>query len=176
MKRSLGFTRFEFYFVVSIVGILVLLATQRYRHLADETKRLSFDVIAKHFSAAVYNHHARWILTQPKTNTRQINIDGLNILFSGDGWPIAILAGEHATSEVSTLTCLSLWNHLLQNPPSISVEGNGLYGSHTYHLSSPQVGNCRFELATEPRGTFYFDYVPLLGRIVFNTQAITKNN
>ena len=90
MKRSLGFTRFEFYFVVSIVGILVLIATQRYRHLADETKRLSFDVIAKHFSAAVYNHHARWILTQPKTNTRQINIDGLNILFSDDGWPIAL--------------------------------------------------------------------------------------
>ncbi len=176
MKRSLGFSRFEFYFVVSIVGLLVLIATQRYLSLADETRRLSFDVIAKHFSAAVYNHHARWILQQSKAKSNHVVIDGLNILFSDNGWPIATVVGDHSTSELSNLTCLSLWNHLLQNPPPISVEGNGLYGSRTYHLSSPQVGHCRFEMATQPRGTFYFDYAPQLGRIVFNTQAITKNN
>ena len=117
--------------------------------------------------------HSRGTRIREHVRDYSTQLDGV---FSTSVYGKCILAGEHATSEVSTLTCLSLWNHLLQNPPSISVEGNGLYGSHTYHLSSLQVGNCRFELATEPRGTFYFDYVPLLGRIVFNTQAITKNN
>lgn len=176
MKKMLGFTSFEFYFVMSIIGIIVLIATQRYLQLAEETKRLSVEVVAKHFSAAVYNHHTRWIMAQSQSSTRQLNIDGLNVLFSSDGWPLAIAAHEPLPSAVSTTSCLSLWNHLLQNPPSISSEGHGVYGSQAYHLSLPQVGSCRFELVSQQPGEFYFEYEPLSGRVIFHTLPITKNN
>lgn len=176
MKKMLGFTSFEFYFVMSVIGIIVLIATQRYLQLAEETKRLSIEVVAKNFSAVVYNHHARWIMAQSQTSTRQLYIDGVNVLFSNEGWPLAIAASEQLVSEVSTASCLSLWNHLLQNPPSISVEGSAPYGSHAYHLSLPQVTRCRFELVSQQPGEFYFEYEPLSGRLIFHTLAITKNN
>ncbi len=175
MKKMLGFTSFEFYFVMSAIGIIVLIAMQRYLQLAEDTKRFGFDVIAKHFSTAVYNHRARWIMAQSQTNTRELQIDGLTILFSAEGWPLAIVAREPFPSEVSTSTCLSLWHNLLQNSPSISSE-EASYGSQAYHLSLPQANTCRFEMASEPRGTFYFEYAPISGRIIFHTPSSTKNN
>lgn len=176
MKKSLGFTSFEFYFVMSIIGIIVLVAAQRYVQLAEEAKRLGVEVLAKHFSAAVYNHHARWIMAQSQTSTRHLIIDGVDVLFSRDGWPIAIAAGEGLGSEVSTTSCLSLWNHLLQSPPSISVEGHEPYGSHAYHLSLPQAASCRFELVGNRPSGYYFDYTPVSGEVVFHSLPITKNN
>jgi hypothetical protein len=176
MKKTLGFTSFEFYFVMSVIGIIVLIATQRYLQLAEDTKRISFEVIAKNFSAAVYSHHARWIMAQSQTSTRQLHLDGLDILFSAEGWPLAIVRGEPLSPEVSTISCLSLWNKLLQNPPSISSDGHDPYGSYTYRLSLPQAGTCRFELASEPPGEFYFEYVPLSGIFIFHLSPITKNN
>ncbi len=175
MKKTLGFTSFEFYFVMSVIGIIVLIAMQRYLQLAEDTKRFGFDVIAKHFSAAVYNHRARWIMAQSQTNTRELQIDGLHILFSAEGWPLAIVAREPFPPEVSISTCLSLWHNLLQNPPSISSEEAG-YGSQAYHLSLLQANTCRFEMISEPRGAFYFEYAPMSSRVLFHTPSSTKNN
>lgn len=177
MKKTLGFTSFEFYFVMSVIGIIVLIATQRYLQLAEDTRRFSFEVIAKHFSTAVYSHHARWIMAQSQTSSRQLNIDGIHVLFSSDGWPIAIVAGGRlASEEVSIASCLSLWNNLLQNPPLISVEGYAPYGSSAYHLSLSQTASCRYELVAEQPGEFYFEYAPVSGLMIFHTPAITKNN
>jgi len=176
MKKTLGFTSFEFYFVMSIIGILVLIATQRYLQLAEETKRLTFEAVAKNFNAAVYNHHARWIMAQQQAKTFQLNVDGLDIQFSPHGWPLAVLTKEPLAAGVSVNSCLSLWNSLLQNPPSISYYDGGPYGSRRYHLSLSLENACRFELITEQPGEFYFEYAPYFGRVLFFTPPITKNN
>jgi MSHA pilin protein MshB len=176
MKKTLGFTSFEFYFVMSVIGIIVLVAMQRYLQLAEETKRLSFEVVAKHFNASVYNHHARWIMAQQQTKTFRLEVDGLDIQFSPQGWALAVINNNTKISDVSLASCLSLWNNLLQNPPSISYDGGDPYGSRAYHLSVPQEGACRYELITEYPGEFYFEYAPLSGRIIFHTPPITKNN
>lgn len=175
MKKMLGFTSFEFYFVMSVIGIIALVAMQRYLQLAGETKRLGFEVVAKHFNASVYNYHARWIMAQSQASTHQLQVDGFNILFSTEGWPLAIMTGEPLKYEVSTNSCLGLWHNLLQNPPSISSEGED-YGTHAYHLSLPQAGTCRFEMVSEPRGTFYFEYAPVSGHVIFYMPSSTKNN
>lgn len=177
MKKNLGFTSFEFYFVMSIIGIIVLVAMQRYLQLAEETRRLSFEVVAKHFNASVYNHHARWIMAQQQTKTFRLDVDGLDIQFSLQGWPLAVITNKSQTSGVSVASCLSLWNNLLQNPPSISYDGGDPYGSRIYHLSlSHEANTCRFELITEHSEEFYFEYAPLSGSVTFHTPPITKNN
>ena len=176
MKKTLGFTSFEFYFVLSVIGIIVLVAMQRYVYLAEETKRLSFEVVAKHFNASVYNHHARWIMAQQQTKTFQLNIDGLDIQFTPLGWPLAVVTEKPLSPVVSVANCLSLWNNLLQNPPSISSDIGDTYGSRIYHLSVSQEGACRYELITKSPDEFYFEYAPLSGRIIFHTPPITRKN
>jgi hypothetical protein len=176
MKKMLGFTSFEFYFVLSVIGIIMMVAMQRYLHLAEETRRLSFEVVAKNFNAAVYNHHTRWIMAQQQTKVFQLNIDNLDILFTPQGWPLAVVTEKQLSPGTSVASCLSLWDNLLQNPPSISSDGGDAYGSRVYHLSVSQEGACRYELITESPSEFYFEYAPLSGRIIFHTPPITKNN
>ena len=176
MKKNLGFTSFEFYFVMSVIGIIVLVAMQRYVQLAEETRRLSFEVVAKHFNAAVYNNHARWIVAQQHTKTFRLKLDGVDIQFSPQGWPLAVLTNEPMVAGVSVNSCLSLWQSLLQNPPSISYYGGDPYGSRHYHLSLSLENACRFELITEQPGQFYFEYAPYFGKVLFFTPPITKNN
>jgi hypothetical protein len=177
MKKNLGFTSFEFYFVMSAIGLVVLVGLQRYLQLAEETQRFSFEVIAKHFNASVYNHHARWIMAQQQqTKVSELTVENIKIQFSPQGWPVSIAAQEPEPKIASLKGCLSLWNNLLQNPPSISYEGGDAYGTRAYHLSFSPEANCRFEFITDYPAEFYFDYEPLSGKVMFHSPPLTKSN
>ena len=177
MRKNLGFTRFEFYFVIATVGLIISVGIQRYLQLAEETKRLNFEVIAKNFNAAVYNHHARWIMAQQqKTNISELNIDGFKFQFSALGWPLSITAQGATEKPDSIKNCLSLWNNLLLSPPSISYNSGTSSRAFTYHLSLTPEGNCRFELITDQPQEYYFDYAPTNGKVTIYTPSITKNS
>jgi MSHA pilin protein MshB len=176
MKKAQGFASFEFYFVMSIIGIIALIAIQRYTQVAEETKRLSFDVLAKHFQAAVLNYHSRWIMVQQQTKTFPLPIDGLDVQFTAEGWPIDIGVGEQLSPVASASSCLRLWENLLQNSPPISYEGGEPYGSYAYHVRFSLENGCRYELVTENPGEFYFEYSPVSGEVLFHMPPITKNN
>ncbi|RYY01664.1 MAG: hypothetical protein EOO53_16870 [Gammaproteobacteria bacterium] len=187
MKKNLGFTSFEFYFVMAAIGLVVLIGIQRYLQLAEETKRFSFEIAANNFNAAVYNYHARWLISRKdqarlseansvqanlsQANLSKVNIDGKNILFSEKGWPLAV---DLDLANVSLKTCLSLWNNFLQNSPSISYEGSDLYGTRAYHLSLPDIETCRFEFITDHPQELYFDYLPASGDMKLNTPPVEK--
>ena len=171
MKRNLGFTSFEFYFVMAAIGLVVLIGIQRYLQLAEETKRFSFEIAANNFNAAVYNYHARWLISRRDQAGSQVNIDGKNILFSEKGWPLAV---DLDLANVSLKTCLSLWNNFLQNSPSISYEGSDLYGTRAYHLNLPNTETCRFEFITDQPQELYFDYLPASGDMKLNTPPVDK--
>lgn len=175
MRKNLGFTRFEFYLVVSAIGLIVLAGLQRYSLLAEETKRLTFEALAKNFSAAVYNHHARWIMAQQLEKTSQINTDGVELYFSEQGWPLAVVSKNAVPVPPAVKNCLSLWKNLLQNSPSISYNGGSAYGSSAYHLSLTPEANCRFELTTKVPQEYYFDYAPVDGNVTIHSLPATKN-
>lgn len=168
MKKNLGFTRFEFYFVISVISVLILVAIQRYVALAEETRRLSFEITARNFSAAIYNYHARWILAhQDQQNLSVLNIEAMDIQFSETGWPLAVLGEKNIVNNISITSCLSLWQHFLQNPPFISVDKDA-YGTHDYHLRLPDTKTCRYEFVSE--NNFFVDYKPVSGDVVVHTQ------
>ncbi len=177
MKKNLGVTRFEFFFVMVAIGLIVSVGMQRYSQLAEETKRLNFEVIANNFNAAVYNHHARWIVAQQQsTKLSRINIDGVEFQFSAQGWPLSIFADTAPAIPTQIQNCLSLWNNLLQNPPPISYNNENLSQSFTYHLSITPEGNCRYKLLTPQLPEYYFDYAPSIGKVTIFTAPITKNS
>jgi hypothetical protein len=174
MRKDLWFSRFEFYFVISVIGIITLVALQRYLVLVEDTKRFSFEINAKNFSTVVYNYHARWLMSQRKNSEyAPINIDGVDILFSSTGWPIALLEKnpvadvdkKNIDNAVSISSCLSLWRHFLQNPPPISFSGSDAYGTHPYHLTVPESGTCRYQFVDHKE--FFIVYKPASGEFVF---------
>ena len=177
MKKNLGFTSFEFYFVMSIIGLILVVGIQRYFRLAEETQRLSFEILAQNFNASVYNHRARWIMAQQAPEKiYKISVENSVIQFSLQGWPIAVVADEAKYEKVNVSTCLSLWNAFLQNPPAISFAGGDFYGSRQYHLSVTPDSKCHFELVTpEPKG-FYFEYSPASGQVKTYTLPMAKNS
>jgi hypothetical protein len=175
MKKNLGFTSFEFYFVMSVIGVIVLVGLQRYLQLGEETKRLNVEMLSHYFSASVYNHHARWIMAQEE-NRASLEVDGNKIQFSPQGWPLALVTNKPMLKVASVSGCLSLWNSFLQNPPSISYEGGDAYGTRTYHLSISPEANCRFEFITKHPTEYYFDYNPVSGAVIFHSPTITKNS
>src|SRR6478735_3402307 len=95
MKKNLGFSSFEFYFVVSAIGLILLLGIQRYYKLAEETQRLSFEILAQNFSAAVYSHRARWIINQQSSQSQsQLVTENRVVQFSSQGWPMSVDLNE----------------------------------------------------------------------------------
>lgn len=189
MKNVRGFSSFEFYFVVSIIGIVALFGIQRYLKLAEETRRFAFEVLAQHFNTSVYNLHAYWTLEQSRSGqTAVVPVQGMLIYFSESGWPIAALQSNADQSEaeaapqklrvpaVSLITCRSLWFGLLQNPASLSYDGGDAYGSRAYHLSLTPDRNCRFEFISDKPGTYYFDYSPSTGQVNLHLPPITKES
>ncbi len=172
MKKSLGFSSFEFYFVVSVIGLILIVGIQRYFRLAEETQRLSFEILANNFSSVVYTHRARWLMAQQSSEkTDQLKIDDRIVQFSSEGWPVAV---DGVSQQINIPACLSLWNSFLQPPPLISFTNGEPYGAHQYHLSVTVDGKCRFE-SVNPKG-FYFEYSPSSGQVKTFTLPIAKNS
>ncbi len=177
MEKNLGVTRFEFYFVIAAIGLIISVGIQRYLQLAEETKRLNFEVVAKNFNAAVYNHHARWIMAkQDQVKMSALFIGDIEIQFSAQGWPFSIITKGAPNKPDPITQCLSLWNNLLQNAPPISYNARSSNKVFTYHLSLTSQGDCRYELITIHPLEYYFDYAPASGKITIFTFPITKNS
>lgn len=187
MKDARGFSSFEFYFTVSIIGIVVLFGIQRYLKLAEETRRFAFEVLAQHFNTSVYNLHAYWTLEQNRSGQAMVvPVQGMMIYFSDTGWPIAAIQPSEDQNRqeqspqkmrapaVTLASCRSLWFGLLQNPAALSYEGGDAYGSRAYHLSLTADRHCRFEFLGDKPGAYYFDYSPLMGQMNLHLPPITK--
>ncbi|GGY67906.1 hypothetical protein GCM10011613_10150 [Cellvibrio zantedeschiae] len=176
MKKNLGFSSFEFYFVISVIGLIMIFGIQRYYKLAEETQQLSFEVLAQNFSASVYSHHARWLLAQQSSNiTSQLIIENNIVQFSRQGWPIAVVTEGSSVKPNEIASCLSLWNNFLQNPPAISA-GDNSSEVRKYHLATTREGKCRFEFLTPDAGTFFFEYSPESGQVKTQIRPIAKNS
>lgn len=173
MKKQHGFTSFEFYLAVIIIGVIVLVGIQRYFRLAEQTQRLSFEIVAQHFSASVYSLHAQWILARQKqAQADLVLVDSVAIEFTPEGWPLAAAAEISTDQLVSVRGCLALWQTLLQNPPAISFEGGDAYGSRAYHLSLTPDAKCHFEFISDHPNDYYFDYSPQTGQVAMHSPPV----
>ena len=177
MKKEFGFTSFEFYLVISVIGIIMLVGLQRYWQLAEQTQRLAFEVQSQHFSTAIYNLRAKWMLSLQFPEQKNIvEVEGHRFQFSREGWPLAEAGTKNEDDDIDIPACAFLWQSLQQNPLPISYQGGDAYGSRVYHLSLTAEKSCRFEFITEKPAEYYFDYSPKTGQVILHSPASAKNN
>lgn len=177
MKKKAGFSSFEFYFVMVVIGIIMLIGLQRYFQLAEDVKRFSFEVLAQHFNTAVYNFHTQWMLAQAGGERKDsLKLEDVDVQFSDKGWPLSVQKNGVILSSTSITTCYQLWMTLLQNPAPISFPGGDIYGSRVYHLSLSPEGLCRYQLITDIKEEYYFDYSSKTGQIIIHTPVISQVN
>lgn len=177
MKKNIGFSSFEFYFVMVVIGLIMLIGLQRYFQMAEDVKRFSFEVLAQRFNTAVYNFHTQWILAQADGERKNtLKLEGVDVQFSDKGWPLSVQKNGVVISSTSITTCYQLWMTLLQNPAPISFPGGDAYGSRVYHLSLSTEGLCRYQLVTDIKEEYYFDYSSMTGQIIIHTPVINQTN
>lgn len=176
VKKQLGFSSFEFYFVVSIVGLIFLFGVERYKKLAEETRHLSFEILAQNFSAAVYSQHARWIIAQQSPDKLDtLKFENMFVHFSAEGWPVAVGPKEPGLT-LSLSGCGSLWNSFLQKPPAIAFEGKQNQEFREYNVALTDGNQCRYEWLMPDGRHFYFEYSPTSGQVKTFPPAIAKNS
>jgi hypothetical protein len=177
MKKKAGFSSFEFYFVMVVIGLIMLIGLQRYLQMAEDVKRFSFEVLARHFNTSVYNFHTQWFLAKAKGEPKNpITLEGVDVQFSDTGWPLSVQKNGVILSSTSITSCYQLWMTLLQNPQPISFDGGDAYGSRAYHLSLSPEGFCRYQLVTDIKDEYYFDYSSMTGQIIIHTPVINQIN
>lgn len=178
MTAGRGFRVFEFLVVSVIIGVLVLVAINRYEALGRETRRLGFELLAHNFTAAVAGVRAHWFIQgQPKVTS----VDGEQILMSTTGWPSGIvtraatraLVTQRANTNLNANQkqveiCWQLWETLLQNPSPTTLEGQQQRGEQRYHISWVENEFCRYELVTKRLNSHYFDYSPKTGQVLLH--------
>lgn len=168
MKNSRGFSSFEFYFVMAVIGLVLLAGIHAYNTLAKEAQRLSFEALAHNFSAAVYGERIRWIISQPNPDSPLIlEGEGRDLFFSQTGWPIAV-DRKNLAAEVSVAGCASLWYAFLPKAPALDGTADQLGGTSAYSVVLTPHHTCRYEWQTPHQGRFHFEYVPHTGETKIN--------
>lgn len=174
MIRQRGWSRFEWLIVVSAIGIILSMSLVRYLDMAREGRRLAFELLANHFTTGVALTRAVWLLNRTDHEQFFVHIDGQSIYMSRTGWPMAtepIIDGEAEKNEA--VYCQQVWVSVLQNPPQTTMD-ESLWGERRYHVSSPKRNVCRYELVTEPRGRYFFDYDLQTGVVLVTTPVVKK--
>ncbi len=170
-----GFTSFEFYFVMVVISLLVVVGIQRYLQLAEQIQRFSFETLAKNFSTSVTNAHSQWFIRhQEQSNENIVDLAGVNIQMSEQGWPMSVV-GISSVQVSSLQSCHQLWMHLLQDAKPISYDGGDAFGSHPYHLSLSEEGKCRYQLIVDKSIQVFFDYFQDTGQVVIHNSIDQKN-
>ncbi len=180
MYNKHGFASFEFYFVMVVISLLVVVGIHRYLQLAEEVQRFSFEALAKNFSTAIYNAHEQWFIRhQDPVYENIVDLSGEKIHMSEQGWPLSVV-DDNAAADASPVqtasirSCVQLWMHLLQNPKPISYVGGDAFGTRAYHLSLTETGECRYQLLVKNTIQVFFDYSPTTGQVVIHSQVERK--
>jgi hypothetical protein len=103
-----------------------------------------------------------------------VEVGGVNIQMSEQGWPLAAQKNQ-PTQVVSLKSCQDLWLYLLQNPAPIRVMASvsdSVNGSvrdaitRQYQLFVTAAGECRYQFYANNAHQYFFDYSPETGKVV----------
>ena len=189
-NKQTGFSLVELVVVIVVVGLLAVAALPRFLDITDEAKKASIEGIAGGFATGVLSARAQWeaearpSITNNGEKQNVVNYDGVdfwltrsesaNGLATGfrDGYPIAVKEGNSQfPTKVTDLTCISLMENLLQNPPSVDTVANAKDNNDVKY--SAQVGdsaNSCIYVQQEGNTEHQFEYEIKTGRVTVTLQ------
>jgi len=116
--RKRGFTLIEMVMVITIMGILAIVAIPKLGSLTSQARKAAADAIAGGLMAGISISHAQW-LANGGNGAASINLEGSQVMYMNQyGWPEDTAAPASGTANANK--CLNVWNGLLDNPPLAS--------------------------------------------------------
>jgi len=141
MKKQSGFTLIELVIVVVILGFLAVTAIPKFLDLTDQAKQANIEGMAGGFATGISLARAQWEAegrendgaTPPKNF---VNYDG-NVIYltvedSAKNIRPGYALGTTATATIADVNCISVWNSLYQQPPTIAAYSSNIANSINY--------------------------------------------
>ena len=170
LKKSSGFTLIELVIVVVILGFLAVTAIPKFIDLTDQAKQANIEGMAGGFATGVSLVRAQWEAEArpndggtPKQNFT--TYDGTVVYLTVEDIPNSVrpgyILGTTATSLVTNVDCVEVWNAIFQQPPSISTTDLNVNSETDYFASKDTNNICHYylraSLARNTTNTSLFD-------------------
>ena len=166
--------------MITLIGILGVIAIPRFLGLQDDAQAASLQSVASGFSTGVVIAKAEWLadgnsVSRATNVSTTVVVDGVGFNVNQFGWLDNMTGGSLSLNDQTALNCQEVFDGILQSPPRTTIRADLESRRQATYAASVIDGNvsdrCRYELIVQANdeaedAEFYFEYELSTGRVI----------